>query len=97
MEDTIKHSNTSAITERAPSNRCVKNMGENSERQVKAAVEIQVQRVPVLILTVVKLNHCVEQRLYRGYRERRQLNGISLSPEQRWSQVCIVIGLLPAV
>jgi hypothetical protein len=28
------------------------------------------------------------QRNYRGYRERRQLNGIGLDASARWAEVC---------
>ena len=30
----------------------------------------------------------VLQRNYRGYRERRQLKGLSLTPASRWAEVC---------
>lgn len=40
------------------------------------------------------------QRNYRGYRERRQLEGIGLDANARWSEVCTVpdlLGFFPAI
>lgn len=31
------------------------------------------------------------QRNYRGYRERRQLNGIGLDASARWAEVCEMV------
>lgn len=36
------------------------------------------------------------QRNYRGYRSRRQLEGMGLDPSARWTEVC-VSGLLPLI
>jgi hypothetical protein len=51
----------------------------------RAAVTIQVW--PPLTVILSTCTNVVTKKNYRGYRARRQLNGLGLDPPTRWSEV----------